>query len=198
MSPAKVTLSQKERELVTNGDWILTKNAVIVKVGELFGNVSDAYNRALAEHPLVNVSGPGFLSPKISKGENYRGLPWVMLDHPRNFTGTDHFAVRSFFWWGMYCSITLQLSGSFAEKFGASIEKYFSAGDMAGWYTNASGNAWEHHFETDNYVPLGTDAITFRGKPLIKLARRKGLEEWDELPEFFDSNFRKMLAMLSQ
>lgn len=198
MSPAKVTLSQKERELVTNSDWILTKNAVIAKVCEMFGGVSDAYTKALAEHPQVSVTGPGFLSPKISKGEQYRGLPWVMLDHPRNFTGSDHFAIRSFFWWGMHCSITLQLSGAFAEKFGASVGKYFSDGDATGWYINAAGNAWEHHFETDNYVPLGKESISFAGKPLIKLARRTGLEDWDALPEFFDSNFRKMLAMLSQ
>ena len=35
-----------------------------------------------------------FHSPKISKGENYKGLPYVMLDYPRCFGKTDIFAIR--------------------------------------------------------------------------------------------------------
>ena len=127
MSPAKVTLSTKEWELVNSTDWILTKNQVIDKVYRLFGQQSEQYRTELAKYPLLTELRIDLNSPKIAKGEQYRGLPWVMLDHPRHFTVADTFAIRSFFWWGNYCSITLQLSGKFQEKFIGSIKDHFES-----------------------------------------------------------------------
>ena len=114
-------LSPKELELVNNADWILTKNAVIQKVYLLFGELSETYRSALENNPSFTPEDIGARSPKISKGEHYEGLPWVMLDHPRNFTGDDSFGIRSFFWWVNFCSITLQLSGRFQEKYATSV-----------------------------------------------------------------------------
>jgi hypothetical protein len=93
MSPAKVTLSPKELELVNNSDWILTKNTVIGKVYTLFGQLSEIYGDILAEHPPAGAVGIDLTSAKIAKGEQYEGLPWVMLDHPRHFTTTETFAI---------------------------------------------------------------------------------------------------------
>ena len=79
---AKVSLSAFEYQLVTDESFILTKNTIIQKVYTLFGNLSDDYHALLLRIP----DSP---SPKISKGENYKGLPYVMLDHPRIFS-QDH------------------------------------------------------------------------------------------------------------
>ena len=95
MSPAKVTLSPKEQELVNNTDWILTKNAVIQKVYDLFGGLSDVYQLALQNQVAITPEDVGIRSPKISKGEQYEGLPWVMLDFPRHFAANDAFGIRS-------------------------------------------------------------------------------------------------------
>ena len=97
MTSTKVTLSPKELELVNDTGWILTKNAIIAKVYALFGQLSEQYGTALEQHPYLLQGETSFRSPKIAKGEQYEGLPWVMLDHPRCFTGSDTFAIRSFF-----------------------------------------------------------------------------------------------------
>ncbi len=78
---ANVKLSKDELELVTNAELILTKNRIIQKVYELFGELSIAYRELSKDldEDLLHIP------PKISKGENYLGLPWVMLDYPRNF-----------------------------------------------------------------------------------------------------------------
>ena len=68
------------------------------------------------------------ISPKISKGENYNGLPYVMFDYPRFFTKENVFAVRTFFWWANYFSVTLHLKGEYKEMFAETIfKKYFIA-----------------------------------------------------------------------
>ena len=85
MSNAKVRLSSKEQELVMNADWILTKNAVIQKLYTFYGQLSEQYQMLIQQCPPLANEEACSVAPKISKGENYEGLPWVMLDYPRYF-----------------------------------------------------------------------------------------------------------------
>lgn len=199
MSPAKVMLSQKERELVTDAGWILTKNQVISKVYTLFGNLDGHYRLQWAAHPALAEVVAAFPSPKIAKGEQYRGLPWVVLDHPRYFTGTDCFAIRSFFWWGHFCSITVQLAGRYQQHYLPAIRRYFkeNPGATSGWYLGVNTDPWEHHFEEDNYVLLADGPEKdWNELPFLKLAKKIPLQEWDGITVFFEDNFRSVLQML--
>ncbi|MES2004387.1 MAG: hypothetical protein V4450_07690 [Bacteroidota bacterium] len=200
MSPAKVTLSPKERELVTDPSWILTKNRVIGKVYTLFGQLSEQYRIIWNDSALSVRTDPGFQSPKIARGEQYRDLPWVMLDNPRYFTTTDTFAIRSFFWWGNFCSITLQLSGHFKEMHVGGIQKYFreQPAAMNDWWIGTNKDAWQHHFEEDNYGQLSEKGLMeLHSLAHLKLAKKISLEEWDNLPEFFTKTYREIIEMLT-
>ena len=112
---ANVSLSAFEKQLVTDASWILTKNNIIQKLFVLFGELSETWqsNTVLQQLP----SAINEIPPKISKGENYEGLPYVMLDYPRCFSKEDVFAIRTFFWWGNFFSITLHLKGKYKEQF---------------------------------------------------------------------------------
>ncbi len=200
MSPAKLTLSPKELELVNDPGWILTKNAIIERVYGLFGELSDVYTESLSRNEYILKDESGFRSPKISKGEQYENLPWVMLDHPRCFDGANTFAIRSFFWWGNFCSITLLLSGSYGEKYAASVEQYFSSlsQDKNDWFICVNEDAWQHHFRKDNYIPVGEwEGKPFASLPFIKLAKKISLQHWDMLPVFFEENYSEILKMLN-
>ena len=202
MSPAKVTLSPKERELVNNADWILTKNEVIQKVYILFGGLSEVYQSLFQKHISIFTEEAVVRAPKISKGEQYKGLPWVMLDYPRQFTTLDVFGIRSFFWWGNFCSITLQLSGRFQQKYTASIQNYFRVNGIHSsqckdWFIGIGADPWTHHFDKDNYIPISEKMVdTIATLPHIKLAKKISLQEWDQLDSFFGNNFLEILVML--
>lgn len=200
MSPAKVTLSPKELELVNDPGWILTKNAIIEKVYGLFGGLSEAYREALEKNTQIAKQGAGFRSPKIAKGEQYESLPWVMLDHPRCFDGENIFAIRSFFWWGNFCSINLLLSGSYRETYAASVEEYFSAGiqQRRNWFICVKDDPWQHHFREDNYRPVTEwGDKSFARLPFIKLAKKTSLQDWNNLEGFFEKNYAEILEMLT-
>lgn len=200
MSPAKVTLSPKERELVTDASFILTKNAIIGKVYDLFGQLSEKYSELYQQSSLSSLALPGFTSPKISRGEQYLGLPWVMLDQPRHFTKEDTLAVRSFFWWGNFCSITLQLSGISQARFAPQIASYFSnhPSAISEWSIGTGEDPWQHHFGEDNYKPLCADSMSRLASMYhIKLAKKIALTEWDVFPEFYAATYREILVMLS-
>src|SRR4051812_8041543 len=107
---SKVQLSPEELRLVQNTEWILTKREIIKKIYDLFGEVHNVMRKEISENPDLfpqNIIGR---SGKISKGENYRGLPYLILDYPASFERDNAFALRTMFWWGNFFSVTLHLS----------------------------------------------------------------------------------------
>jgi hypothetical protein len=184
-------LSTKELELVTNPNIILTKNAIIGKVYDLFGQLSEAYKTVLTNKELLAIG------PKIARGENYQGLPWVMLDFPRKFTQSDTMAIRSFFWWGHFFSITLQLTGTSKDKLLPQLMASLETENWTGWYLGVGADEWRHDFEPDNYLPLtaaNVHAIMQQG--VIKLATKIPLQEWDDANLFFQENYKRLVGQL--
>ncbi|MEI8074745.1 MAG: hypothetical protein WCH78_08350 [Bacteroidota bacterium] len=204
MSNAKVRLSSKEQELVINADWILTKNAVIQKLYTFFGQVSEQYQSMIQQNPALANEAACAIAPKISKGENYEGLPWVMLDYPRYFKGNDFFAVRCFFWWGNHISITLQLSGKFQTFYSNAIQQYFQLRNgnphpTHEWFLGINmEDAWQHHFRPDNYRPAAeVNPALIQQLPFIKLAKKIPLDEWDDIDFFLQHSFKEILHVLT-
>jgi hypothetical protein len=196
---ANVKLSAAELELVTNAQVILTKNAIIAKVYGLFGQLAEAYTNEVNERNVFSEDIPK-IPPKISKGENQEGLPWVMLDYPRLFKAEETLAIRSFFWWGNFCSITLQLKGKYKEKFkpeglGLKANSQQLKADED-WFLCHNTDEWQHHFREDNYRPLSSfTQEEIKGLPFIKLAKKIPLQEWDNLYQFYTAAFSELLNM---
>lgn len=123
-------------------------------------------------------------SPKISKGENYLGLPYVILDYPRVSNREGLFFIRSMFWWGNFYSSTLQVSGSFKEKYRKLLINSYESLHNKNYYVGINADPWIHHFEEDNYKRinlLSPEAFAFilEEREQIKIAAFWPLTEWD-------------------
>jgi hypothetical protein len=191
---ANVKLSTAELELVTNIPVILTKNRIINAVQEIFGEISTEYQRCIANtyHLPDNVKA---ISPKIYKGENYQGLPWVMLDFPRYFTRADELAIRSYFWWGNYFSITLQLSGVFIAQFAEGIVRLAKV--QPDWQLMTHEDKWQHTINNSNCIPLENVQIAeLLQMPFIKVVKTHPLQQWDMAPAFFTASFETLVKMV--
>ena len=88
MNAAKIRFSHKEMELITNAEWILTKNAILQKTIQMLANVQVRQQQYLQSFSVKLPSQVIQSSPKISKGENYKGLPYQILDYPRIFNNS--------------------------------------------------------------------------------------------------------------
>ncbi|HEX5151361.1 MAG TPA: hypothetical protein VFW07_07925 [Parafilimonas sp.] len=198
MPGTNVELSKNESELVINSEFILTKNRIIEKVYTLFGLLSEDYKSQLLNNKVVLPSEALSSTPKIYKGENYLNLPYVMLDYPRVFLKEDVFAIRSFFWWGNYFSITLQLGGRFLQAYRNKIEMNLSNEINTGYFICINDAPWEHHFEESNYQSLkAIDSIeTILNKPFIKIAKQHPLSEWNNAIAFYESNYENLLQLM--
>jgi hypothetical protein len=195
MDEAKIRLSQAEIELIKNADLILTKNRILEKVREMLRqlvypqqDILYDENEGLVPEEVVASSF------KISRGENYLGLPWVVLDHPRYFSKEDVMALRTMCWWGRCFGVTLHLAGKYKLQYEKKIlqryEKLAAATEdpngLPGktFYICVNASQWEHHFDESNYRPVKElsrdewhEIIT--GKSFIKLAKKIPLNAWE-------------------
>jgi hypothetical protein len=189
-----LALTDYEMALVADEKVLLAKNKIIQTVQQIFGELSEEYARIISDSSFEK----NFLNnAKISRGENYRGLPYVVLDYPRQFSKNSVFAIRSFFWWGNFFSITLQLSGEHFEQRKDFLGQWLSVFQKEGWYINAGNEQWEHHFDADNYKPfIGAEIISAEQK-FIKLAKKIPLSEWDSVKNFYLENFTFLIKTLN-
>jgi len=211
MDGAKIQLSQEERTLLMNPGWILTKNSIMGKVGELLAGLSEDFRSHFPEELIARMTleeltpqdtgllPPNWASPKISKGENYKGLPWMVLDYPRAFGRQDVLAIRTLFWWGHYFSVTLHLKGRYRNLWLPVIRGRIALLAKAGFHVGVSDDEWRHELDTDSYLPLREDMHTVIGKErlFLKLSARCELDRWDDASSVLLELFRVLVEVLT-
>jgi hypothetical protein len=198
----KIRLSEQELELLNNSAWILAKNSIILKTRNLLENLAIDMDQVLRNAENDFFDKIPHSTPKVSKGENYQGLPYLVLDYPRTFVKNDIFAIRTFFWWGKFFSITLHLSGNFKSQFEANLNNSIGYLKDNGFYVCSSENQWDHHFEKTNYTnlqELSDEEIKrlFTENAFLKIAKRLPLQDWNEIEEILLKNFKAIIKLLN-
>jgi hypothetical protein len=201
MDRAKIRLSPKEAELVVDAEVILTKNSVLAKVKSLLEQLVPAQQELLQAYAKFIPPEVLSTSPKISRGENYKGLPYLVLDQPRRFEQHNHFAIRTMFWWGHYFSLTLQLSGQYKQQFEAPLARSVNVFLDQGFSICNSDDEWEHDIGPVNYLDLaslqpGDFHRLLATRPFIKLSRAIPLEKWEEADLLLLGGFEAILKGL--
>ena len=194
---AKVTLSAGELAMANDKNIILTKQAIIDKTFLLFGGlvptITETFQPIVAPHAaLCNVV------PKIFKGENYNGFPYVMMDYPACFEKHHIFAVRTMFWWGNFISITIQLSGRHKMYWEKNVLKKSASNPHL--YVAVGNEEWQHHFEEDNYLLFSSlnaaqknDLTT---KTFIKIALKYKLHHWNMMQSILPIGYKEIANLL--
>lgn len=152
----KIQLLPSEMELVSSPDIILTKNAILQKVKSFLEEIQSQQINILKTY--ADKLPPGILkvSPKISRGENYKGLPWMVLDNPRHFEHNNIFAIRTMFWWGNFFSITLHVSGRYKMLVQEKILQKDLAAINKDYLIYTGNDEWEHRIEPGAHISLQT------------------------------------------
>ena len=192
MNETKIQFSTAEMELMCNKVVLLTKNRVIEKVKLL---LADLQNEMMVDHTnkLQPFPSNAFsISPKISKGENYMGLPYLILDFPRCFKLENIFAIRTMFWWGNFYSTTLHLSGSFKKEYSSKISRHYDVLSGEKFSIGINEDPWLHHFDVENYREINLlEKVKFQEKCEIvthlKIAKKLSLDEPNLSQKLFEN-----------
>jgi hypothetical protein len=201
MDAAKIRLSPEEAELVMRADVILTKNRIIQKTMVLLGGLQEKQWDILAATE-DRIAGLNALPGKISRGENYKGLPYLILDQPRIFEKEHILSIRTLFWWGNFFSTTLQLSGRYKIQYEEKILSRLDELKDGDFSICTNDEQWEHHFEEGNYTALRQlDTAMARKmigeKTFIKLAKRTGFDQWETSEEKLLDIFTRLVRVLA-
>ncbi len=200
MGDAKIQLSEEELQLVQNSDLILTKNRIIEKAGYLLGGLAVVFREQA--QPLLHQLPVESRSPKISKGERYGELPYVMLDYPRHFKQDEIFAIRTMFWWGNHISLTLHLKGRFQALYQPAIiaARQLHTGN---WMLQTEGGEWQHHVTDTSHMPLGRmdtkqlEAVCNR-LLFIKIGYFLRVDQWNEATPLLTKAFGSLIEVLQR
>jgi hypothetical protein len=181
MDFTKLRLSEEELRLVTDPGFILTKNVIISKVYLLFGFLAEEMS-----HELKFPDEVARISAKIAKGENYLGLPYVMLDLPRFFTAEHTVAIRTFFWWGNFFSITLHLKGKFQYQYANRIIADYKRLSAENYAVAISEDEWQHHIGDEHYKLVKEMSeqdfrLYINQHPYVKISLAFPLSRWSDM-----------------
>ena len=196
MQGSKIRLSDAEMRLFADTQVILTKNSVLQKTVALLSSVQEVLMKGTDK---ITPSSP---PPKISKGENYLGLPYTVLDYPRISSGDSLFFIRSFFWWGNFYSSTLQLAGGYKKRYASIVLNGFEDLGTRNYFIGINRDPWIHHFEESNYkaintVSKGAFSLILEEQPHIKIAARWPLQEWDSAANNLVESWRFFIRLIS-
>lgn len=196
MEASKIHLSSAEVELMQNAEIILTKNRILGKMKTLLEEVQELQTDFVKKNNLDNRIFT--VSPKISRGENYLGLPYLILDYPRYSFENNFFFIRSMFWWGKFFSSTLHLAGDSKEKFKNQIRNSYP--QLRHCYIGVSEDQWVHQLEPSHYLLI--DAMTNEEFETtcdkfdhIKIADTHSLNEWVNAPSELFENWKQYLSV---
>jgi hypothetical protein len=122
-----------------------------------------------------------------------------MLDYPRIFSKEDVFAIRTFFWWGNYFSLTLHLKGTYQDNYREKLLKHHDLLTQNNYWVAISDDEWRQDFEKENYVSLnkGMHELTEKQKPFLKLAVRWPLEDGNRIEQLLEKQFLILLKIIA-
>lgn len=146
------------------------------QIGDNIGKTNPGWHRAIH-----------WQSPKISKGENYKGLPYLVLDHPRYYRRPDIFSFRILFWWGRYFCCSLHLGGKFLEVNRPRLIANQNRLRDGRVHLGIGDNPWEYVFSDSHYKPLdrvSSDEFERRIMEMdhLKVSIKWPLDRWHDLP----------------
>ena len=194
----KIQFLPAEMELVSSPDIILTKNAILQKIKSFFEELQMKQQYILKKYSSQLPEEVLKISPKISRGENYKGLPWLVLDNPRYFQHNNIFAIRTMFWWGNFFSITLHVSGNNKNDLLKNLTHNVSLLTKNDFYIYNGIKEWEHDIDPDSYKILSVineDELQkiFSANSFLKLAVKFTVESLETVEDNLLRNYELLV-----
>ena len=195
------SFSEEELSLMSNAKVLLMKRQVIRKVSDDFSKLESEFKKILGNTAGLKLpEGTLQKAGKISRGENYKGLPYLVLDYPRLMNKEQILNIRLLFWWGHYYSMSLHLAGKAWHQYKSPVINSLAIRSSHRQFVQYKGSPWEH----DVSMPFFTPQENLDGKKLRELEKAHffrmvnllPLEGVEQLNYFARSTFEKFTSML--
>lgn len=186
----------EELRFLTDTEFFFTRLKVTQKITDLLGETEQYLRKTIQEFSGYDCVKYCDNHGKIFKGENYRKLPYILLDFPRYFSADAIFAFRTLFWWGHGFSCTLHLQGKAYEEYAHLLRSGISRLFGKGYFIGVNHSPWEYHYGSDNYIPVESEPDHLLPENFLKISRRLVTERAGELPQFAGCSLNEVFTLL--
>lgn len=192
MRKSTIKLTKHELNFARNTSYPLAKHQIVQKVSQLFQHLGQKLVRDFENHPLIQST-----EYKITRGDNYRFMPYLVLDFPR-ITGKNFpITCRTFFWWGHYfsCTIIVQTALIDLDKTAELLAFKRKTRLLVG------ADLWEQDLQSAAYTKLsklspGEIKTLLEQQEYLKIATKIALSEFEGLEEPATKAYSKMLSQI--
>lgn len=189
----------EELDILNDQNFLKLKNSLSEKIIQYLAKIERALADEIKEMPFQFPVGTFLKAGKISKGEQYQGLPYFILDYPRLFTQKEVFAFRVMLWWGHHFSCTLHLQGDFLQQNKSRIIDNILAQNAL--YFCVNDQPWDYHYQENNYQQISTLTRAtvsqhIEEKGFIKISDYLPVTAWSEYESFALNSFARFLNYL--
>lgn len=197
-----MSFTKNEIEVLNNRDFFYTKKVILNKVWNALENCkieiqeeSELFKKLISNYPILNEIDIN--RGKISKGENYKDLPYLVLDFPALFNKKNIFTFRTFFWWGNFWSFTFHIQGDFLNTFKNKIITNYSELVSSELKICINQTPWEYTNTSENYIDLNKISKNeIVNLPFIKLTKFCKVDDIDDIPITCKDFFIQVLKIL--
>ena len=183
-----VHFSAPELDLMHDAELMRARRSILSKIQELLAAVQHGLESASMWEDLPFAAEAKTAGAKISKGDNYLGMPYLVLDYPRCYGTREVFAYRVMFWWGHEFSAFLHLKGQSLNLLGTKLQTRWTRLQQSGFLVSSSDNEWVQHAAPEHYAEAsllsGPEVLSLKDRSFLKMGRTLPLEKWASLEEF--------------
>lgn len=143
-----------ELELIKSEAFFKTRKKIFDNICIQFQEINKNIEELKSQYDALFKQYQSPLNGKISKGENYDGCPYMVLDNPRIYLPNNILACRTMFMWGKYFVATFIFKQPEATKHLNLIVNFVNKHVSENDYLMTGNAMWQHHITDDNYKLL--------------------------------------------
>lgn len=144
--------TESELQLLFNKDIFHTKRTATEKLYVLFSELQVAIKDTSTHKSFPFPAGTDYNTGKISKGENYKAYPYVILDFPKLFNKNSVFAFRSMFWFGNSFTFSFVCSGNALHSLKYSFLNNRNQLHQKNIFFSLHETAWQHELNSSSDI----------------------------------------------
>ena len=182
-------LTTDEINLVNDSRFLLEKRKILKKISYGLGEVEITLKELINQGGYHFPEGTLTKSGKISRGENYKGLPYLVLDFPRYSENEQIFIFRTMFWWGNYFLCLL-----ITQNCGYTINANEAGSNLL---INLGESPWDYDIAGSDWAPLNSLEHP-PNHPFLALGSTLSLDRMDELPNTSKTTFQTIMTFMSK
>ena len=184
--PASPAFSDEEFAALENTQFFEAKTAATARMKGVFEELREALRPELPPNGWLCAGAVDTARGQLTTGEDYLGLPYVVLDFPKCFSREEFLTMRTLFWWGHYVAYALIMQGAWLAAAVERVAESLAELEAAGVEATVAEDPWDWRRGAGFTRPLRADDATaawLREAPFLKLMRFVPLERAAFTPE---------------